>query len=67
MDRQEKIETIHVYEEALKTLDATHKRISLEQLDYKIIYHFHKKNSTTVVHFLVTIRGFIVKLLKKRG
>ena len=67
MTRQEKIETIHVYEEALKTLDAGHKRISLEQLDYKIIYHFYKKNSTTAVYFLVVIRGFIVKLLKKRG
>lgn len=67
MSRQKKTETIHVYEEALKSLDVVHKKISLEQLDYKIIYHFYKKNSTLMVYFLITIRGIIVKLLKKRG
>lgn len=67
MSRQKKTEMIHVYEEALRTLDAAHKKISLEQLDYKIIYHFYKKNSTSMVYFLVAIRGIIVKLLKKRG
>lgn len=67
MSRQKKLEMIRVYEEALQSLDVTHKKISLEQLDYKIIYHFYRKNSTTTVYFLVTIRGIIVKLLKKRG
>ncbi len=67
MSRQKKTEMIHVYEEALKSLDVAHKKISLEQIDYKIIYHFHKKNCTTMVYFLIVIRGIVVKLLKKRG
>lgn len=63
----EKIKSIHIYEEALQKLDVRDKNISLEPLDYKIIYRFYKKNCTIMVYFLIILRGIIVKILKKRG
>lgn len=65
--KADKIKSIHIYEEALRKLDVKDKNISLELLDYNVIYWFYKRNCTTMVYFLIELRGFIVKLLKKRG
>lgn len=67
LSKSDKLKTIHIYEDALKKLDAKHKKIKLDLLDYKIIYWFYKRNSTQMVYFLVLVRGLIVKILKKRG
>lgn len=66
MSPKEKIQVIHIYEEALKKLDIRHKKIVLDLPDYKIIYFFYKRNSTRMVYFLICLRGMIVRLLKKR-
>ncbi|MCI5959208.1 MAG: glycosyltransferase family 2 protein [Lachnospiraceae bacterium] len=65
--KADKIKSIHIYEEALQKLDVRDKTISLELLDYKVIYWFYKRNCTTMVYFLIGFRGFLVKVLKKRG
>lgn len=66
MSKVEKLDAIHLYEQALQELDAKHKRIRLDLLDYKIIYFFLKRNSTHMVYFLIKVRGLIVKILKRR-
>jgi len=69
ISKKEKIESIKIYEKALDDLNGIcgEKKVTLTLLDYKIIYHFYKKKSTSMVLFLVNVRGFLVKILKKRG
>lgn len=67
MSRQDKMIAIRMYEGALARLGEAGQHPKLTMADYRIIFPFYKKNCTRIVYMLVHARGFVVKLLKKRG
>lgn len=67
MSRKEKKQMIHLYEDALEELGEAGKSPRLNLADYRIIFPFYRKKCTGIVYFLVHARGWIVKVLKKRG
>lgn len=67
MGRKEKLQAIRLYEEALAGLGEPGKHPKLELPDYRLIFLFYKRNCTKMVYVLVHIRGFIARVLKKRG
>jgi glycosyltransferase involved in cell wall biosynthesis len=67
MSRKEKMQTIQLYEDALLKLGEPGQHPRLELLDYRLIFMFYRRNRTGIVYFLVQMRGFIARVLKKRG
>lgn len=67
LSRKEKLQVIHLYEDALAGLGEAAKSPVLELLDYRIIFPFYQKKRTGIVYFLVHARGLLARVLKKRG
>lgn len=69
MSRKEKKQLISRYQEELQKIqvEAGEEVISLQLLDYKIIYYFMKRKQTGMTYLMVWLRGLVVKLLGKRG
>ena len=69
MSKAEKKQLIARYQDALEVIrnEAREEVISLQLLDYKIIYYFMKRKQTGMTYLMVCLRGFAVKLLGKRG
>ena len=69
MSKNEKKQLIGKYQDALQTIvkEAGKDGISLQLLDYKIIYYFMKRKQTGMTYLMVCLRGLVVKLLGKRG
>jgi glycosyltransferase involved in cell wall biosynthesis len=64
----DKKEVIHTYERALMSLfrKSPNTTITLQLLDYRIIYFFLKRNMTNMTWFMIKMRGIVVKLLGRR-
>ena len=69
MSRKEKKQLISRYQEELQKIqvEAGEEVISLQLLDYKIIYYFMIRKQTGMTYLMVWLRGLVVKLLGKRG
>lgn len=65
--KEDKLSIIATYKKALDELGEKGKNPVLQQFDYKIIFHFWNKNNFKTVRLLIDLRGFIVRILKKRG
>lgn len=69
MTKAEKKQLIQRYQEELQHIqdEAGAEKISLQLLDYKIIYFFMKRKQTGMTYLMVNLRGVVAKLLGKRG
>lgn len=69
MTKGEKKQVISLYQEQLQKVikEAEGERISLQLLDYKIIYFFMKRGRTNLTYLMIWLRGVVVKLLGRRG
>ena len=65
---KEKLKIIDNYKKALKKLKSDNPKwkVKLELLDYKIIYFFLNAGCKPMTYFMIVLRGFVVKLLKRR-
>lgn len=68
LDKRQKQAVILEYMQARKELAkrCPGAQIVLSQFDYKIIYHFFKKDMLFMTYVLVQLRGICVKLLRRR-
>lgn len=64
MSYSEKLNVIKMYANAQKRLDTSN--IHLHLLDYKLIYFFFRRDCMCMTYVLIAMRGWIVKLLKRR-
>lgn len=65
---KEKFRVIDSYKKALKNLQRNHKdyKPQLKLPDYKIIYFFLNIGCRHMTYFMIVLRGFVVRLLKRR-
>lgn len=65
---KEKFQVIDNYKKALRTLQRDHKdyKPQLKLPDYKIIYFFLNIGCKHMTYFMIVLRGFVVRLLKRR-